>query len=125
MSRISNAFQLNGVNMPTPDSGGITYGKEPLWSNNSGRTASGKFVGDIIAEKRTADISLSGLTEDEVRLIESQLKNAFFTVSIIDPENSAKRITFECYRTPRTYQLKTVTDGKAKFNTVTLSCIER
>lgn len=124
MSRISDAVKINGVCMPTPDKDGITYGKEPLWSSNSGRTASGLYVGDLVAEKMTVDISFSNLTESDVRLIENAL-TTFYTLSVIDPLDSSNRITLECYIPPRAYPLKVVSKDGAKYNTVTLNCVER
>ena len=111
--------------MPTPDKDGISVTYEPLWSSNSGRTASGLFVGDIIAEKITIDITLTNLSDSEVGMLEEQLKNAFLTVSVIDPKDPAKRITIESYKTSRTYQLSCVKQGRARLNTVTLNFVQR
>ena len=124
MSRISEVFKLNGVNMPTPDEGGIVFGKNPLWSSNSGRVANGLYVGDIIAEKRTVDITISNLTSADVALIEAQLK-PFYTVSVVDPTDPTKRITMECYKPPRSYPLKLIRNGEGIYDSVTINCIER
>ncbi len=125
MKRISDAFTLNGHNMPTPDRDGISISLNPLWSKNAGRTGSGRYVGDIIDEKYTIDITLTYLSDSDVAMIEEQMKNAFFEVSVIDPKAPSRRITIESYKTPRTYQLSCVKKGKATLNTVTLNFVQR
>lgn len=123
MSRLSGFLKINGKEMPTPDAN-ISFNKEPLWSSNAGRTASGLFVGDIVAEKRTVSFSFSQLTAEEISLIENEL-NTFYNVDFVNPLNPAERIEFECYRPPRSFPLKRVRNGLATFDTFTLDCIER
>lgn len=123
---ISDVLKLNGKNMPTPDMDGITYNKEPLWSSNAGRTASGLFVGDIVAEKTTATFTFSNLSNEEISMIENELKT-FFTVDFADPLNPSKRVTYTAYRPPRSFPLKKIERGYkgSKFSAFTLDCIER
>lgn len=125
MTKISDVFRINGVNMPTPDFDGITVSYEPLWSSNAGRTGSGLYVGDIVDEKITLDITISGLTDKEVKVIETQLKNAFFTVTFPDPNDGSKSKTIECYKPPRSYPIRTIRKNSEQLNTVQLSFVER
>lgn len=123
MSRISDVFQLNGINMPTPDAGGIAFNTTPIWAKNAKRSASGLYVGDIVADKRTVDITISNLTSSEIKLIEDQL-TAYYTLTVIDPHNPSERITIECYKPPFGYTLRRIAHN-GQFDTITLNCIER
>lgn len=123
---ISDVFKLNGKNMPTPDESGIVMNYEPLWSSNAGRTASGLFVGDIVAEKKTVTFTFSSLDSDEIRMIENELRT-FYEVDFVNPLNPDERITFTAYRPPRSFPLRKINKltNKGKFDSFTLDCIER
>ncbi|MBQ7003686.1 MAG: hypothetical protein IJN57_06980 [Oscillospiraceae bacterium] len=67
-----NAPQLiaDGIPLPTPAREGITVTANKLWSENAGRnTATGKFVGDVIAVKHTVSIVYETLSEEEMQLL--------------------------------------------------------
>lgn len=69
------------VMLPAPDS--ISINDEQLWSSNAGRVSSGKFLGDVIAEKNTFQIEWIGLrTEEEYLRIKSGLTAGFFPVKV-------------------------------------------
>lgn len=69
------------VKLPTPDS--ITVNDEIIWSSNTGRTSSGKMIGDVITEKNTFSVSWTGLrTEAEYKKIKNSLIAGFFPVKI-------------------------------------------
>ena len=123
MSRISDFLKINGKNMPTPDEN-VVFDKEPLWSSNAGRTASGLFVGDIVAEKRVVTFTFTQLDSEEISMIEKEL-NTFYTIDFIDPFIPQKRITMQCYKPPRSYPFKKIVKGSASFDSFTLKCIER
>ena len=123
MSRISDFLKINGQNMPTPDS--CIVNKEPLWSSNAGRTASGLYVGDIIAEKRTISFTFSLLNSEEVAMIENAL-NTFYTIDFVDPMKPKTRTTVECYIPTRSYPLKKIDNtGTGHYDVITLDCVER
>lgn len=123
MSRVSDFLKINGKNMPTPD-GNVVFDKEPIWSSNAGRTASGLFVGDIVAEKRVVTFSFSGLNSEEISMIENEIK-IFYEIDFADPFDPKKRIKMQCYKPPRSYPLKKIVKGLSKFETFTLECVER
>ena len=124
MKKISDFLKINNVNMPTPDAG-VTIAKNPIWSKNAGRSSNnGKFVGDIVAEKRTVDFKFTGLTSAQVALIESQL-TTFYTINFVDPEHPTQRLTIKCYKPPRSYPLKQIKGQSGKFDEFTLNCIEQ
>lgn len=122
---ISDVLKLNGKNMPTPDESGIVMNYEPLWSSNSGRTASGLFVGDIVAEKKTVTFTFSSLSNEDISMIENEL-NTFYEVDFVNPLNPKERIQFTAYRPPRSFPLRKIRkDGTSRFDSFTLDCIER
>lgn len=78
---------INGVTMPDPALEGVTIATEKVWSANTGRTVSGKMVGDIIAKKTTIKIKWPVLTMEEAAVIEAAVSNAetpFVPVSYLD-----------------------------------------
>lgn len=117
---ISDFLKINGVNMPTPD-GSPKYGYTPLWSSNSGRSSAGYYVGDIVAEKRKVVFEFSGLTPEQINLIEGQLTK-YYTIDFVSPFDPTQRIVMECYKPPRDYSLKYIGGRFEKFS---LSCVER
>ena len=67
---------INGVTMPTPALEGVTIATEKVWSANTGRTASGKMVGDIIAKKTTIKIKWPVLTMEQAAVIEAAVSDS-------------------------------------------------
>jgi hypothetical protein len=109
--------------MPTPD-GNATVEITPIWSENAGRSASGLYIGDIVAEKRKAVFTFTGLTDEHIRLIKSQIKK-YYTADFVNPDNPTERITMECYKPPMTVTLKQISGGVSHFDKFVLSLIER
>ena len=67
---------INGVAMPDPALEGVTITTEKVWSANTGRTASGKMVGSVIAKKTTIKIKWPVLTPEQVSKIEAAVSDA-------------------------------------------------
>lgn len=57
---------------------------ELIWTSDTGRTLSGLFVGDVVAEKKTLSIEWGFLMEQDIRLIKSRLIAGFFPFSFRD-----------------------------------------
>ena len=51
---------------------------EIIWSSTTGRTSTGKMVGDVIAEKKTVDITWECLRDAELAVIRKTMKAGFF-----------------------------------------------
>lgn len=81
-------YKNNGawVKLPVPDE--ITINNEIIWSSNTGRSSTGKMIGDVIAEKNTLGISWKGIrTSFEYKQIKAGLVAGFFPLKIqIDEE---------------------------------------
>ena len=66
---------IGGVKMPTPALEGMTISSEKIWSSDTGRAASGKMVGTIVAIKTTVKIKWPALTQDQVKTIENAVSD--------------------------------------------------
>lgn len=71
---------INGVTMPTPAMEGVTVSREKVWSANTGRSASGRMVGTIVAIKTTIKVKWPPLTLEEAQKIERAVAKEFFPV---------------------------------------------
>ena len=91
-------LKIGGVQVRAPKIGGITRKPEKVWSKNTGRTATARMQGTILAVKKTLSFSWPPLTQEEQELIESLVSNpgvSFTTVEITRPNGSTE--TLECY----------------------------
>lgn len=76
MERITvSALKIGGVTMPTPAPEGVTISKEKLWSENKGRTASGRSVGTLIGIVTTVTIKWPHLTPSQAAVIDAAVSN--------------------------------------------------
>lgn len=81
---VTNVLYIDGVLMPTPTS--ITPQFNRLWAQDSGRTASGLWVGDIQAEKWRIDATWKYISRDDVKtLMEALYSSAYVTVKFHCP----------------------------------------
>ena len=81
---------INGTRMPDPMLEGLTVSREKIWSSNTGRVASAKMVGTLVAIKTTLKIRWPPLTPAQLSTIESAVCNAsnpFVTVRFTNPAN--------------------------------------
>ena len=100
----TTALYFDNVKMPTPITVNFTNNK--LWSANTGRTASGKMVGDIIGIKKTISITWQGLKPSEVDKINNYISStlhSFFKVKILDETFEEKNYTV--YASDSTYEI--------------------
>ncbi|MBQ7756698.1 MAG: hypothetical protein IJ031_07780 [Oscillospiraceae bacterium] len=120
-------FWINNVKMPTPDKEGIRITKNKLWSSKAGRTASGKYVGDIIAIKLSISINYSRrLSASEIKLIDEAVhSDAFMSVKVLKPGTSTEYITKTCYVADVEYGLYQVKNGVADYEGVSLNFVEQ
>ena len=86
-------LKVGSVALPSPVS--LSSNDEIIWSSNTGRTASGDMVGDIVAEKKNLEIKWGVLTEKEMKTISSNLKAGFFPMTFRD---DGVEITIKSYR---------------------------
>ena len=107
--------------LPAPTA--LTINNEIIWSSDTGRTLSGKMVGDVVAEKKNLSIKWEFLTESEVKLIKNTLVTGFFSFSFRD---DGVNITIESYRgTLSKEHLGELSDGVYYYKSVSVDIIQR
>ena len=79
-------FKINGTSVAEPKLGGIIVTDEPIWSSNTGRSSTGKMIGDIIAWKTTIEVSWPPLTYAQAKAIRDAIKSGgeFFDIQYKD-----------------------------------------
>lgn len=75
-------ISVGGVALPAPVS--LSIADQIIWSAATGRSADGTMVGDVVAEKKTLEISWGILTESQYLLIKRNLTSGFFSISFRD-----------------------------------------
>lgn len=110
----------NGTLLPSPDA--ITAADEIIWSADTGRSASGKMLGDVIAEKETFNVEWGVLTKAEYGVIRSALLSGFHPFAItIDGTTD----TITSYRGTLTAPLLGTFGGVTYYKGVTVSVIQQ
>lgn len=114
------AFLLaGGVEMPCPVS--LKVEDEIIWSANTGRSNTGKMVGDVVAEKQTAEIGWGILTKTEADKIKRYMVSGFFPISF-----PALGITFTGYRGTLSKELLGgLSDGITYYKNVSVQLVEQ
>lgn len=107
---------VNGVALASPVS--ISNSDEIIWNSGTGRSANGQMSGDIIANKKTIQISWGILTQDEYNAIRN-IPSGFFNAVVLGQSIRAYRSTISgsC--------LGTFSDGITYYNDVSTSFIEQ
>lgn len=107
---------VNGVVLASPVS--ISHSDEIIWSSGTGRSANGQMSGDVIANKKTIQISWGILTQDEYNAIRN-IPSGFFNAVVLGQSIRAYRSTISgsC--------LGTFSDGVTYYNDVSTSFIEQ
>lgn len=109
-----------GVEMPCPTE--IKINNEIIWSSSTGRSSTGTMVGDVVAEKQTAEITWGILTGSQVRKIRQYMIAGFFDIEIHLDET----ISFTGYRGTLSKQfLGTLSDGISYYKSATVNLIEQ
>lgn len=117
---------IDGAKMPDPAVEGVTVSSEKIWSSNTGRAASGKMVGTIVAIKTTLKIKWPPLTPPQVAAIESKVSSKsrpFVSVRFTDPTGTT--ITKTMYFGTPQYTVYSWADGVQYINGVTVDAIEQ
>lgn len=115
-------IKANNVVLPSPTE--ISTTDEIIWSSNTGRsTASGKMLGDVIAEKQTFSIKWGVLTKEEQKKIRNSLKSGFYPVSFMFDDET---VTLSAYRgTITSTALGYIGDGIFYYKSVSCDIIEQ
>ena len=121
MSDIVNS--INGVNVPVqPDKGSFTIKPETIWSSNTGRTATGLMVGDIVATKHEFSMEWTNLSDaNTMKILNAVSGKAFFSFKYTPSGGATKTVTV--YRASGSPQMTKGNGGY--YSKVTLSLVEQ
>lgn len=122
---------INGVTVKEPKLGGVNVTDEPIWSANTGRSSSGKMIGDIVARKTTIEISWPPLTYAEMKAIRDAIISGgdFFTIIYPDIASGSTLATMDtektvyCANIPR--MLYSTSANYKRYTDITIQFIEQ
>ena len=124
---------INSVTVKDPKIGGVTVTDEAIWSSNTGRSSTGKMIGDIVAMKSTIEIAWGPLTYSEMKTIRDAIiaGGEFFSITYPDIEAGintngtvkTQTKTVYCANIPRI--LYSTSTKYPRYTDVTIQFIER
>lgn len=115
---------INGYSPPAPDKEGFTVTENKIWSKNTGRTASGLMVGDIVTKKYSLAISWSDLEESVVAQIDEAINTkAFFDVTFRNQRGET--LTRAFYSDDPAYGKKVYKKGVLHYSAFTITLTEK
>lgn len=126
MGITTSVLYLNGVSVATPAENGLTIGDYKTWSENSGRSTSGKAIGTIKYKKKKIEIKWDKLSAYEMKKINdivSDISNPFVPVKFRYLDGELKEIT--CYFGDSVMPVYRYENGKPIVDGYTLSAIEQ
>lgn len=115
---------INGYTPPNVVKGGYSVTLNRIWSANTGRSATGKMFGDIVAKKYTLNLSWSKMKSEDVSALATAITSkAFFNVTFVDEFGNQK--TSEFYSADPTYLLDRISKGGVGiYNNISIELIE-
>ncbi len=113
--------RAGAVDLPAPVS--ISVNDEIIWSSNTGRSASGDMIGDVVAEKKNINVKWGVLSETDVVKIRNNLASGFFPFTFHD---DGIDITISSYRgTISKDQIGELGDGIFWYRSVSVDIIQQ
>lgn len=92
---MAGTLSIAGNRVKEPKEFSVAY--QTIDSDTSGRNANGEMVRDIIAEKVKLECKWGPLSDDEIKVILSNINSAFFTVNYPDAKTGGQVTkTFYC-----------------------------
>lgn len=121
MAILSTKINGSVVNLPAPVS--IQVGNEIIWSSNTGRSSSGKMLGDVIAQKLTLSIVWGVLKSSELNVIKTALRAGFYPLTFnVDGTSN----TINVYRGTLAYEaIGQMTDSLYYFRNTTVDIVQQ
>ena len=121
---MAQKLTIAGVVMPTPALKGVTIARNKIWSSDTGRTASGRMVGTLVAIKTKVNIKWPPLTLAQVAKIESAVStDAFVPMTYTDMAGVERSLTVDFG--DGTYTQYSWSDGICYVQDVSVDAIEQ
>ncbi len=123
MATITDYFWINGVLVKAPFKINIT--KNKLWSEGSGRSLTGKWLGSIKARKYKLEVAWRQLSDAEAKTISNVIDaDDFFPVKFWDPDtNDYKTIT--CYSSDPDFDVYSYNEKYKTYKGINCSFVEQ
>lgn len=102
----------------------LDISREPIWSKNTGRVASGKMKGDIVAHKYKLTVTLPPMSDKEAASFDAAILTAFFNVTFRNP-TTGKNVTKKMYAGSPKYPVYSYVDGLPRYVGVAVDLIEQ
>lgn len=117
---------INNIQVKEPKLAGVSVTDELIWSSNTGRSASGKMIGDIVATKSTIEIAWAPLSFADMKKIRDAIMSGgeFFEITYPDPA-VARDVTKEVYCGNIPRLLYSLSAQYPRYQDVTIQFIER
>lgn len=115
---------IDGALMPRLKLSGLTITREKIWSKNTGRSASGVMVGDIVRIPYKLQCEWPPLTAEEVKALDAAVSKAFFSVQFWDPSTNGPK-TITAYAGTLTLPVYSYVNGVKTYSGVKVDLIER
>lgn len=122
MTMVDNVLWIDGTKLKDPATVNISRNK--IWSQNSGRTKSGTFTGDIVCMKWRIDVTWNALTESEVKTILEKLETPFINVRFKNPRKNNFE-TIKCYGGDETMPVYNYAIEKSVYESLTVSLVQK
>lgn len=116
------SLKLNGTVIPYVQKIEIT--RNPIWSSNTGRTASGKMVGDLVTQKYKLKITFSPMSDEDTVSLEAVISQAFFDVTFKNP-TTGKMETKKMYADAPVYPVYSYADELPRYVGNAVSLVEQ
>lgn len=102
----------------------LDISREPIWSSNTGRTSSGKMVGDIVAQKYKLTITLPPMSDEQAASFDAAILPAFFNVTFRNP-TTGKNVTKSMYAGSPRYPVYSYVDIYPRYVGTAVELIEQ
>lgn len=118
-------IKINGYEPPPVAESGYSITPNRIWSSNTGRSATGKMHGDIIATKYTLKCTWAKTKQANVTNLSKAVRgNGFFPVTFYDERGELREDVY-FYCADVTYNLKKVTKNDTIYENLTIELIEQ
>lgn len=114
-------LKVDGTDIPDPTS--IVISRNKIWSQNTGRTKSGKYAGDLIALKWRIDATWNNISENKAQEIMNAFEPAYVNVRFRNPKTKANA-TAKFYGGDETLNVYNYDIDEAVYESVSLSIVE-
>jgi hypothetical protein len=128
-----NSEGSGGIQVAEPAHKGINVTDETIWSSNTGRSSTGKMIGDVVARKSTIEVTWNVLTYAQAKQIIDAVRDSgdFFYIKYpdaragINSDGSLKYAVKEVYAGKIPRELYSLHDNLRYYTGVQITFIQR